>query len=157
MDEIECDVHCIRDKEQGCVYTRDTRPAPWGEEKVCPAPPHFPKRRLCPAPPYENYQNLQGAVQWGKVDFNPLNLEGNYKEGSNFVQLIFASLTNQFIYALFCPRRGGVKIDKIEFSSPGLTKSFGMVHLEMFCPKDHILFMKIWFPSGQITFLISPL
>ena len=154
MDEIEFNVHCIHDKEQGCVYTRDTHPAPWDEENVCPAP--TPQKGGF-APPYENYQNLQGAVQWGKVDFNPLNLEGNYKEGSNFVQLIFASLTNQFIYALFCPRRGGVKIDKIEFSSPGLTKSFGMVHLEMFCPKDHILFMKIWFPSGQITFLISPL
>ena len=63
--------------------------------------PHPAKMRLCPAPspPCENNQNLWGAklisIQW--------NSEGNYKEGSNFVRLIFASLTNQLIYALFLP------------------------------------------------------
>ena len=48
-----------------------------GTEKVCPAP-----KKGGFAPPRENTKTC--GVQRGKVDINPLKLDGNYKEGTNF-------------------------------------------------------------------------
>ena len=45
---------------------------------------------------------------------------------------------------------GGVYIFKFDCSSLVPPNIFGRTHLEMFCPKDHIRFMKIGFPSGHI-------
>ena len=46
---------------------------------------------------------------------------------------------------------------KFDCSSLGPPYIFGRTHLEMFCPKDHILFMKIGFPSGHIKNQAIPL
>ena len=46
--------------------------------------------------------------------------------------------------------RGGVYIHQIECSLLGPPNSFVMTHLEMFCPNNHILWVKIGFPSGHI-------
>ena len=45
---------------------------------------------------------------------------------------------------------GGVYIQQIECSLLGPPNSFVMTHLEMFCPNNHILWVKIGFPSGHI-------
>ena len=52
---------------------------------------------------------------------------------------------------------GGGNMFKFDCSSLGPPYIFGRTHLEMFCPKDHILFMKIGFPSGHIKNQAIPL
>ena len=65
------------------------------------APPHPAKRALCPALRKPKPVGRSGAklisIHW--------NSEVNYKEGSNFVWYIFASLTNQLITHFFAPPR----------------------------------------------------
>ena len=70
--------------------------SPYCINQVCPTPQKWGFAPPLPRPvKITKTCWVQSWFQW--------NSEGNYKEGSNFVRLIFASLTNQLIYALFCP------------------------------------------------------
>ena len=73
-----CIVSTIKSKD---VYIPGIHTPPHGTRKRS-APPLPPKKEASPRP---MKITKTCRAQWGKVDFNPLNLEGNYKEGSNFV------------------------------------------------------------------------